>query len=220
MGRQGVCIAYTWPSGFGGPFGYFHDRESGEYTVLHLKQFLRGWPIVRMSSGFTSSRTAAEPTSLQRRGESNIDCLRGQETRKVFKLQTLILASPDLDGDVFRERFLHENMGLAQQQPVIYFSPTDEVLAISNWLFSGEHRLGRLTVEDFTPEVRRMLTNFGRIEFIDCMVHGFSTSHDYEFAHPAVLSDLILGAARSKRTRRRKRPAAGFADRRALADQG
>ena len=37
-----------------------------------------------------------------------------------------------------------------------------------------------------------MLTNFGRIEFIDCMVHGFSTSHDYEFAHPAVLSDLIL----------------------------
>ena len=67
MGRQGVCIAYTWPSGYGGPFGYFHDRESGEYTVLHLKQFLARWPIVRMSSGFTSSRTAAVPTWPRRR---------------------------------------------------------------------------------------------------------------------------------------------------------
>ena len=154
MGRQGVCIAYTWPSGYGGPFGYFHDRESGEYTVLHLKQFLRALadcPDVERIHIISHSRGTDVATTALR--ELNIDCLaRGQETRKVFKLQTLILASPDLDGDVFRERFLHENMGLAQQQLVIYFSPTDEALAISNWLFSGEHRLGRLTVEDFTPK--------------------------------------------------------------------
>jgi hypothetical protein len=32
IGRQGVFIAYTWPAGHGGPFGYFYDRESGEST--------------------------------------------------------------------------------------------------------------------------------------------------------------------------------------------
>jgi esterase/lipase superfamily enzyme len=194
MGRRGVCIAYTWPSGMGGLFGYFHDRESGEYTVLHLKQFLRAvadCPGVERVHIISHSRGTDVATTALR--EINIDCLaRGQETKKVLKLQTLILASPDLDGEVFRERFLHENLGLAQERLLIYFSPTDMALALSNWLFSGEHRLGRLTVQDFTPEVRQSLVGCGNIQFIDCSVHGFSTSHDYEFAHPAVLSDLIL----------------------------
>jgi esterase/lipase superfamily enzyme len=41
LGRQGVPILYTWPAGSGGLRGYTHDRESGEFTIFHLKQFLR-----------------------------------------------------------------------------------------------------------------------------------------------------------------------------------
>ena len=42
LGRQGVPILYTWPAGFFCRLrGYNHDRESGEFTVFHLKQFLR-----------------------------------------------------------------------------------------------------------------------------------------------------------------------------------
>ena len=41
MGREGVPIAYTWPAGSKGLLFYTVDRESGEFTVLHLKQFLR-----------------------------------------------------------------------------------------------------------------------------------------------------------------------------------
>jgi esterase/lipase superfamily enzyme len=41
LGRVGVPIAYSWPAGRGGPLGYLYDRESGEFTVFHLKQFLR-----------------------------------------------------------------------------------------------------------------------------------------------------------------------------------
>ena len=42
LGRQGVPILYTWPAGSGGGLrGYTHDRESGEFTIFHLKQFLR-----------------------------------------------------------------------------------------------------------------------------------------------------------------------------------
>ena len=41
LGRQGVPILYTWPAGFGGLRGYTRDRESGGFTIFHLKQFLR-----------------------------------------------------------------------------------------------------------------------------------------------------------------------------------
>ena len=39
-GRRGVPIAYSWPAGAGGITGYFKDRESGEFTVFHFKEFL------------------------------------------------------------------------------------------------------------------------------------------------------------------------------------
>ncbi|MBQ0721764.1 MAG: alpha/beta hydrolase, partial [Gammaproteobacteria bacterium] len=41
MGRQHVPILYTWPAGRGGPSGYIYDRESGEFTVYHLKNLIR-----------------------------------------------------------------------------------------------------------------------------------------------------------------------------------
>ena len=41
LGRRGVPILYSWPAAHGGLFGYFIDRESGEFTIYHLKEFLR-----------------------------------------------------------------------------------------------------------------------------------------------------------------------------------
>jgi len=41
-GRWGVPIYYSWPAGQSGFIsGYSYDRESGEFTIFHLKQFLR-----------------------------------------------------------------------------------------------------------------------------------------------------------------------------------
>ncbi len=41
FGREGLPIVYTWPAGHPGIFGYTYDRESGEFTVFHLKQVIR-----------------------------------------------------------------------------------------------------------------------------------------------------------------------------------
>src|SRR5205814_729751 len=41
MGRVGVPISYSWPAGLGGIRGYAYDRESGEFTVSHLRHFLK-----------------------------------------------------------------------------------------------------------------------------------------------------------------------------------
>lgn len=41
MGREGVPLLYTWPADRGGIRGYAYDRESGQFTLYHLKQLLR-----------------------------------------------------------------------------------------------------------------------------------------------------------------------------------
>ena len=46
LGRQGVPILYTWPAASGGLFGYFTDRESGEFTIYHLKQFFNAVSLI------------------------------------------------------------------------------------------------------------------------------------------------------------------------------
>src|SRR4029450_2336453 len=42
MGRGGVPVSYSWPAGSPHMLrGYQYDRESGEFTAYHLKQFLK-----------------------------------------------------------------------------------------------------------------------------------------------------------------------------------
>ncbi|MGL6212145.1 MAG: alpha/beta hydrolase, partial [Paracoccaceae bacterium] len=40
-GRIGVPISYSWPAGNRGLTAYLKDRESGEYSIFHLKETLR-----------------------------------------------------------------------------------------------------------------------------------------------------------------------------------
>lgn len=194
VGRKGVPIAYTWPAGYGGMFGYFYDRESSEYTVGHLKIILMALAssehverihIISHSRGTDVATTALRELNIASRA-------RGEDPTKAWKIATLVLASPDLDADVFSQRGFAEGMFTLPGRIVIYGSKTDKLLGLSNWLFSGRKRLGSFALDDFHPEAREKFEKVTRIEFITCDVTGFSTSHDYEFAHPAVLSDLIL----------------------------
>lgn len=104
MGRQGVPFINTWPAGR----SYAYDRESGEYTVFHFKQFLRALaacPELRSINIIAHSRgTDVTLTTLR---ELNIACrAAGQDTRAQLKLGTLILAAADLDLQVISPKFL------------------------------------------------------------------------------------------------------------------
>jgi esterase/lipase superfamily enzyme len=193
MGRVGVPIAYTWPAGSSGVFSYFKDRESGEFTVFHLKQFLRtvaACPSVERIHVIGHSRGTDVATTAIRELSLGFEGLRPDAVEQL-KLETLVLASPDLDVEVFSQRFLAERLALVPRRMVVYCSPTDIALKASTLLFGGR-RLGRLNPNTFSPRARQALASFQTLELIDCDVSGFSTTHDYEFAHPAVLSDLIL----------------------------
>ncbi len=195
LGREGVPFAYSWPAGSGGILrGYTHDRESGEFSVFHLKQVLRLLSrarglnkihVIAHSRGTDVFMTALRELFLEEGKKLKGDCFAG-------RLGVVVLAAPDIDFDVLTSRMVFEGLLLVPTRFVVYVSEGDRAIGISNWLFSSLKRLGRLQSADLPAETLERLRQFDQIEVIDARVHGFSSfGHNYFYAHPAVSSDLI-----------------------------
>lgn len=213
VGRKGIAVAYTWPAGHGGMTGYFYDRESGEYTIYHLKRTLKiiaGCPsverihLIAHSRGTDVATTALRELNEEYRGG-------GKNPRVELKLQTLVLAAPDLDSDVFSQRFVCENLIGVADQIVVYGSKEDSAIALAKWLFGADRRVGSFDPAKAAPGVADMLEQLPSIQFVSTDVSGFSTSHAYVFSNPAAMSDLVLVLRDQKR--------AGAANGRPLGDE-
>jgi esterase/lipase superfamily enzyme len=197
MGRRGVPVVYTWPAGGGtGPLrNYTYDRESSEFTVYHLKQFLRllaSCPDVEKVHVLAHSR--GTDTALAALRELHIEILAsGRDTRKVLKIGCFVLAAADMDLEVSTQRVSAEQLMRVPEQMVLYVSPSDARLGMSDWLSEGKGRLGQAEAGDLPRRQAEMLGHLAGIQFIDCSVAGSgSDSHEYFYGHPAVSSDLIL----------------------------
>jgi len=193
MGRVGVPVAYSWPAGFGGLRGYPYDRESGEYTVTHLRHFIKSvaeCPDVERVHLIAHSRGCDVAMSALRELNLEIAAQR-KSTQRELKLENLVLAAPDLDEEVFLQRFVAENLLQAARRTTIYISPGDKTIELSGALFASR-RLGALGVKDFSPQIKESLAKMPNVQFIECNVSGLAESHNYVFTHPAALSDLIL----------------------------
>jgi len=210
LGREGVPFAYSWPAGSGGFLrGYTHDRESGEFSVFHLKQVLRLLTrakglnkihVIAHSRGTDVFMTALRELFLEDGKKLTGDCFAG-------RLGTVVLAAPDIDFDVLTSRMVFEGLLLVPTRLVVYVSEGDRAIGISNWLFSSLKRLGRLQSADLPPETLERMRQFDRIEVIDARVHGFSSfGHNYFYAHPAVSSDLIRALRDQKAAGSPERP--------------
>ena len=214
IARQGVFIAYTWPAGHGGPFGYFYDRESGEFTIFHLREMLKVLAEVpgleRLHIIAHSRGTDVATTALR---ELNIAyCAKGEDPQKSLKLETLMLAAPDLDLEVFSQRFWLENLGAVPKRTVVYFSSEDEAIGLSRWLFDSKGRIGTLSQIPFSAAQVELLKKMPNIQLIECQVRGFASSHAYVFGNPAAMSDVIAVL--------RDRRDAGSSNGRPLKDMG
>lgn len=196
MGRVGVPVAYTWPAGFPDLRGYAYDRESGEFTIFHLKNFIRtvaDCPEVERIHLIAHSRgTDVTITALR---ELNIEYkAKGESTATALKIENVVLAAPDLDEDVFMQRFVAEELLEAAQRTTIYASNRDRAIGLADLLFASKRRLGTLGNREFSGKMRHLLAEMPKLQFIECNIasSGIVASHDYVFNHPAALSDLIL----------------------------
>jgi len=216
-GRVGVPIVYTWPAGSGGLLGYAYDRESGEFTIVHLKQLLYALAtcpevekvhIISHSRGTDVAFTTLREINAELRGltgnslfstlapERGVPMpedgsIPGKMPWELLKLETWILAAPDLDMQVFNQRFFGENLVRVANRTVIYFSSEDKALDWARWLFNSRKRIGELAADDIPVNVRATLAKIKKIQLINAQVTGFS-SHSYIMQHPAAMSDLLL----------------------------
>ncbi len=196
MGRVGVPIVYSWPAGYeeGIIQSYSHDRESGEFTIFHLKQFLRALascPDLQKIHLIAHSRgTDIIATALR---ELHIECTAaGRQTRSHLKMGTLVLAAADMDVEVVSQRIAAEGLPLVPEDSAIYMSEKDLAMKLADFLFGSLRRLGQLRGRDLTLDQQRKLAATTHLQFIDAKVSSGFVGHSYFYENPAVSSDLIL----------------------------
>lgn len=196
LGRQGVPIAYSWPAGGKGLLrGYTYDRESGNFTIYHLKRVLRliaSCPDVKKINIIAHSRGTA--VLVDALGELHLEIHgSGQKTRDVMKLGAIVMAAPDLSLDVVIQRCVTIRLGQVPERFAVYVCPNDKALAISGWLFGGLNRLGDIKPEIFTPGELAQLRKSDTIQLIEARVSDSGAfGHDYYHSNPAISSDWIM----------------------------
>ncbi|WP_299872969.1 alpha/beta hydrolase [uncultured Sulfitobacter sp.] len=192
-GRRSTPVAFTWPAGNGGALGYFRDREAADFSVFHAKEFLRliaeipeveDIDIVAHSRGTSVMTQALRETVIYHQG-------RGVPPKLAMKTGTLILAAPDLDTGVARQRIASERVSEAFEQVNIYVNPDDTALRLSSFL-TKYPRIGAAEKQDFGPGELAQLRKEGLVHFIRVEGASGSHSHSYFRQNPAVLSDIVL----------------------------
>ncbi len=207
-GRAGVPIVYTWPAGSSGIKAYAYDRESGEFTIVHLKLLLMQLALnpnvekvhlISHSRGTDVATTALRELHAEIRGATGSSYLseaigtdfKDRDTCDVLKLETFIIAASDMDVDVFVQRFFGENLLRAARRVVVYVSGRDEALGLADWLFQSRRRVGAMRLKDFSEQAIELFRAATSLEIVESDVSGVNT-HSYLVEHPAALSDLIV----------------------------
>ncbi|WP_159818995.1 alpha/beta hydrolase [Colwellia sp. 20A7] len=192
MKRQGVPVVYSWPAAAKGFNAYFADKESGQFTIFHLKETLRllfknpeieKIHIIAHSRGTDVVTTTLRELIIENRAS-------GGNPRKYLRIENLILAAPDLDFGIIKQRLMAEQFGPAFGKITIYTSQEDSALGISQWLTNGLS-FGRLNTKDVNKNEQNIFNSVGNVSLIKVPKSGGFIGHDYFHSNPAVSSDLI-----------------------------
>jgi esterase/lipase superfamily enzyme len=194
LGREGVPIAYTWPAGRGGLLFYAYDRESGEYTIFHLKQLLEvlaQTPEVEKVHILSHSRGTDVVMSALRElviGERAA----GRDPLQTFKIANLVLIAPDLDFGVVMQRVVAEALGPAFGRITVYVNADDNAMSAADKLFDSRLRLGELQHSLLSDEQRATLEATANLDIVSYQGRsGGKFGHSYFRENPAVSSDIL-----------------------------
>ncbi len=192
-GRHGVPVFYSWPAANPGLFGYFKDRESGEFSIYHVKETIRilaSTPglkklhIIAHSRGTDIITTALRELIIEFRAA-------GKNPRDVLKIENLILAAPDLDFGIVRQRLIAEKIGLAFGQITVYMNQDDGALGLAQWLMAGL-RFGKLSQEDLSDSDKLIFQQVKNVNYVNIEGVSGNFGHSYYNSHPGALSDIAI----------------------------
>jgi esterase/lipase superfamily enzyme len=164
-------VLFTWPSG-GNVTDYVYDRDSAMYSrdaleavlqALVKDQYVDSISILAHSMGNYIVVESLRQMSIRDRGLSP-------------KIRDVMLASPDIDVDVFRRQIAEIDSGPRPAQFTLFISRDDRALGLSSFLARDSTRLGAL---DPSKEPYRSILEQGRVQVIDLtgMASGDFTNH-------------------------------------------
>ncbi len=152
MGTDAAPVLFSWPSR-GRLLDYNYDRESANYSRSDLAGLLRA---VARSPNVKDIVVVAHSMGAWLTVES-LRQIALEDGRVPAKISNLILASPDLDIDVFRRQVAE--MGADRPHITIFVSRHDRALALASLIAGGVTRVGAvdLTRPENSPAVVRLL---------------------------------------------------------------
>lgn len=142
-------VLFTWPSR-ASVFDYVYDKESTNFSRFALEELLRQ---------AAKSPDVTEVTVLAHSMGSwlAVEALRGIAMRDKGispKIKNVVLASPDIDVDVFRRQLIE--MGPKHPQFTIFASRGDRALAVSKWISGDVDRVGAADVRPYESELKAL----------------------------------------------------------------
>ncbi len=190
-GWTGVPIMFSWPTEQASPLTYFADTQDGAFSVYHLKETLRlvastpgldSVTVVAHSHGASIASNALRELLIESRGAAI-------SMYDTYRIETLIMAAPDIDLGVMEQRLVAERFGVGFGQINVYLNPDDNALGIAELVF-GNRRFGATTSTELSPEARAVFKGVKTVHFI--MVEGArgDERHNYFRLHPGVLADI------------------------------
>lgn len=176
-GFKGVPVLFTWPSR-GKLLAYPYDRESALYSRDQFENGLRAiardigagrMDVLAHSMGTLLTIETLRQASI--RGDGNFG----------GKLRDVMLASPDIDLDVFKTQARQINRPMT-----VFVSKDDKALAFSRRFAGDKRRLGALSDDDVdeVAELKRL-----KIEIID--LSSISTSDGLNHAKFAASPKIV-----------------------------
>ena len=200
MGREFVPIAYSWPAGRGSFLrGYAYDRESSEITLFHFKRFLRWLSSLPEVEGIhLVAHSRGADLTLKTLRELAIESqAKGVSPQKRYKVRNVVLAAPDISGELGLQRAIDGGAVLVPDRWTTYASPRDRAIGVAEFLFSGE-RMGRFSISDAEESEREEAQKYaGFFEPVTANITyrgrtGGRYGHEFFVADPVVSSDLVL----------------------------
>ena len=175
-------VLFTWPSG-GNVTDYVYDRDSAVYSRDAFEVVLQALvkdpnvdsiSILAHSMGNYLAIESLRQMSIRDRGLSP-------------KIRDVMLASPDIDVDVFRRQIAEIDAGPRPAQFTLFIARDDRALGLSSFLARDSTRLGSL---DPNKEPYRSILEQGRVQVID--LTG-TASNDFT-NHGSFASGEVVGA--------------------------
>lgn len=181
-GAEVAPVLFTWPSR-ASIFGYNYDKESTNYSRDALEEMLQAVAkdprvgevtIMAHSMGTWLAMEALRQMAIR-------------DGRVAPKIGNVILASPDLDVDVFSRQW--NNLGKRSPQFTIFVSRDDRALSLSRRISGSVDRLGQI---DPTQEPYRTEFESAGINVIDltAVASGDSLNHGKFAESPQVVQAI------------------------------